>query len=68
MLQNDLYILKFNFDLRVMDIQAGTFKYPYSTFSNSGDTIFLRNCQTIILRVGATSLTNIASGSTGYNV
>jgi len=68
LLANDLYIVKFNFDLRNQDKIAGTFNYPYSSYSNNGDTIFMRNCQTIILRVGGSSLSNVASGSTNANI
>lgn len=68
LLTNDLYILKFNFDLRNSDKIAGSFKYPYSAYSNSGDTIFLPNSRTIILRIGSSSLANVASGSTNTNV
>ena len=63
-----MYILKFNFDLRNSDKIAGSFKYPYSAYSNSGDTIFLPNSRTIILRIGSSSLANVASGSTNTNV
>lgn len=66
MSQNDLYILKFNFDLRMSQKQAGSFKYN-SGFSSSGDVIFMQNCQTIILRVGTSSLSLIGSGSTSKN-
>jgi hypothetical protein len=68
LLSNDLYVVKFNFDLRNSDKIAGTFKYPYSSYSNSGDTIFMQNCRTILLRVGGSSLANVASGSTNANI
>ena len=63
----DFYIMKFNFDLRVEQKQSGKFNYN-SGFGNSADAIFMRNCQTIILRVGATALGLLASGSTTKNV
>lgn len=66
MAQSDLYILKFNFDLRMSQKQAGSFKYN-SGFSSSGDVIFMQNCQTIILRVGTSSLGLSATGSTARN-
>lgn len=66
LVQNDLYILKFNFDLRMSQKYSGSFKYN-SGFANSGDVIFMRNCRTIILRVGASSLAIVSSGSTAKN-
>ena len=54
----DYYIMKFNFDLRNSDKKTSAFKYPYSAYTNSGDAIFLRNCKTILLRVGAAALSN----------
>jgi hypothetical protein len=54
----DYYILRFNFDLRNDGNFSGSFQYPYSTYSNSGNAIFLRNCQTILLQVGTTALGN----------
>jgi len=50
--------LKFNFDLRNSDKKTSAFKYPYAAYTNSGDAIFLRNCKTILLRVGAAALSN----------
>lgn len=64
--QNDLYILKFNFDLRMAQKYAGSFKYN-SGLGGVGDVIFMRNCRTVILRVGATGLALMASGSTSIN-
>ena len=61
-----MYILKFGFDLRNEQLKAGSFKYN-SGLGNSGDIIFMRNCKTVILRVGATDLTTPASGSTDIN-
>ena len=66
LVENDLYILKFNFDLRNQQKFAGNFKYN-SGLANSGDVIFMRNCKTVILRVGAGNLTMVASGSTDIN-
>ena len=42
------------------------FKY-LTTFASSGDVFFLTNCKTILLRIGANSLTTVASGSTARN-
>jgi hypothetical protein len=66
MAQNDLYILKFNFDLRMTQKYAGSFKYN-SGLGGVGDVIFMRNCNTVILRVGATNLALMTSGSTSIN-
>lgn len=66
MSQNDLYILKFNFDLRMTQKSAGSFLYN-SGLGSSGDVIFMRNCQTIILRVGTSSLNLATTGSTSIN-
>jgi hypothetical protein len=65
MAQNDLYILKFNFDLRMSQKYSGNFKY--NGFGGIGDVIFMRNCQTVMLRVGSTSLSLTTSGSTATN-
>lgn len=54
----DFYIMKFNFDLRNSDKKTSAFKYPYSSYANSGNAIFLKNCKTIVLEVGATPLGN----------
>ena len=66
MVQSDWYILKFNFDLRQSANSNNNFKYN-SGFSNSGDVIFMRNCQTIMLRVGSTNLAFPSPGSTSRN-
>lgn len=66
MVQNDMYILKFNFDLRMTQKYAGSFKYN-SGLGGVGDVIFMQNCQTIILRVGATNLALMSAGSTSIN-
>lgn len=66
MAQNDLYILKFNFDLRMTQKYAGSFKYN-SGFGGVGDVIFMQNCKTVLLRVGATSLALTSTGSTTTN-
>lgn len=66
MSQNDLYILKFNFDLRMAQKYAGSFKYN-SGFGGVGDVIFMQNCKTVLLRVGATSLALTSTGSTTTN-
>ena len=66
MKQGDLYILKFNFDLRNEQTKLGSFKYN-SGLSDTGDVIFMRNCKTIILRVGASDLVTVTSGSAAIN-
>jgi hypothetical protein len=63
MVQNDLYVLRFNFDLRKSGVLSNAFKYSFSSYSNSGDLIFLQNSRTIVLRVGASSLPVATSGS-----
>ena len=66
LLQGDLYILKFNFDLRNQHKQAGKFKYN-NGLPHAGDVIFMRTCQTVILRAGATALSTVSSGSPTIN-
>ena len=66
MVKNDWYILKFGFDLRQSANSNGSFNYN-SGLGGSGDVIFMRNCQTILLRVGSTNLTIITPGSTSIN-
>ena len=66
MAQNDLYILKFNFDLRMSQKYAGSFKYN-SGFSSVGDVIFMKNCKTVLLRIGASDLALQSAGSTTTN-
>jgi hypothetical protein len=44
---------------------SGNFKY--NGFGGIGDVIFMRNCQTVMLRVGSTSLGLTTSGSTTTN-
>lgn len=63
LINGDLYILKFNFDLRKNNKFLSSFKYPATTSANSGNTIFLRNCRTILIEIGLASLSNVASGS-----
>ena len=63
----DYYILKFNFDLRNSDKKTSAFKYPYAAYANSGNAIFLRNCRTILLQVGATPLANYIADATQSN-
>ena len=58
--------MKFNFDLRNEQLQAGSFKYN-SGFGATGDVIFMRNCKTIILRVGSTALATMTSGTSSVN-
>ena len=66
MVQNDWYIVKFGFDLRQAVNSNGNFKYN-SGFASSGDVIFMENCRTVMLRVGATDLALVASGSNATN-
>ena len=66
LLQGDYYIVRYNFDLRREQKEAGKFKYN-SGLSQSGDVIFMRNCQTVLLRVGASALATVNSGSTSIN-
>ena len=58
--------MKFNFDLRNQQKQSGKFKYG-SGFAHTGDAIFMRNCQTVLLRVGATELAMVSTGSATAN-
>ena len=64
--QNDLYIMKFNFDLRMEQKQAGKFNYN-SGLGDAGDVIFMRNCKTVLLRVGANPLAILSSGVSTIN-
>ena len=67
MVQNDWYILKFGFDLRQSINSSGNFRYNTGAFSNTGDVIFMEKCRTVLLRVGATGLAFVSSGSTTTN-
>ena len=67
MASQDWYILKFNFDLRNTATSIGGFAYNSASFTNTGDVIFMRNCRTILLRVGATALAITTPGSTALN-
>lgn len=66
MIKNDWYIMKFGFDLRQSANSNNTFAYN-SGLGGSGDIIFMRNCQTIMLRVGSTALAITTPGSTSIN-
>ncbi len=66
MVKNDWYILKFGFDLRQSANSNGSFNYN-SGLGSSGDVIFMRNCQTIMLRVGTNNLDITTPGSTTLN-
>lgn len=66
MVKNDWYILKFGFDLRQSANSNGSFTYN-SGLGASGDVIFMRNCQTVLLRVGSTALAITTPGSTSVN-
>ena len=66
MVQDDWYILKFHFDLRQTANSNNNFKYN-SGYSQTGDVIFMRNCQTILLRVGSSNLNFVTPGSSSLN-
>lgn len=66
MVLSDWYILKFNFDLRSTSNTNGTLSYN-TNLAGTGDIIFMRNCQTILLRIGTTALSILAPGSTTVN-
>lgn len=66
MVRNDWYILKFGFDLRQSGNSNGSFNYN-SGLGSTGDIIFMRNCQTIMLRVGINNLAITTPGSTSLN-
>lgn len=66
MVSGDLYILKFNFDFRKSQKFTNSFKYN-TDFGGAGDIIFMRNCQTIILRVGSTNLAIRSPGTSNIN-
>ncbi len=67
LVSGDFYILKFNFDLRKSNIYSGKFKYNLGS-TGSGDTIFMSNCRTILLRVGGIIFNFVASGSSATNI
>ncbi len=58
--------MKFNFDLRNTVNTNSAFLYN-TDMAGTGDVIFMRKCQTILLRVGATALSIVSSGSTARN-
>jgi hypothetical protein len=66
MVKNDWYILKFGIDLRQTANSNGSLGYN-SGFPNTGDVIFMRNSQTILLRVGSTALAITTPGATATN-
>ena len=66
LVQSDWYILKFAFDLRNTANTNGALSYN-TNMAGTGDVIFMRNCQTILLRVGATAVSILGSGSTTVN-
>lgn len=66
LLNGDLYIVKINFDPRQSGPYTTSFKYN-AGFGATGTLYIMRNCQTYVLKVGATSLTNILSASTTLN-
>ena len=66
MVRYDWYIVKFNFDLRQSATSINNFRYN-SGFGGKGDVIFMRNCQTVLLRVQTTDLNFVSPASTGFN-
>jgi hypothetical protein len=66
LVQYDWYILKFGFDLRNTADSNGSLTYN-TNFAGTGDVIFLRNSQTILLRVGSTPIGILSSGLTSLN-
>lgn len=58
--------MKFNFDLRNNVNTNSAFAYN-TNMAGIGDVIFMRKCQTILLRIGATALSIVSSGSTSRN-
>jgi hypothetical protein len=66
MVQYDWNILKFNFDLTRSGTNIGSFNYN-SDLLGVGDVIFMRNCQTILLRIGTTALSIPTPGTTTLN-
>jgi len=66
MVKNDWYIMKFGFDLRQSANSNGSFSYN-SGLGSTGDVIFMRNCQTILLRVGTNSLNIMTPGNSTLN-
>lgn len=66
MVRSDWYILKFAFDLRNTASTNGSLSYN-TNLAGVGDVIIMRNCQTILLRVGATAVSIVSPGSTTVN-
>jgi hypothetical protein len=66
MVAGDWYILRFGFDLRQNANANGSFVYN-SNLAGSGDVVFLRNSQTILLRIGTTPLSILSPGATTIN-
>lgn len=66
MVENDWYIVKFGFDLRNTADANGSLSYN-SNLAGVGDVIFLRNSNTILLRMGITALSILSSGVTTIN-
>jgi hypothetical protein len=61
LLAGDYYVMRFGFDLRNSDKKPNAFKYPYSSYTNAGSAIFLRNCRTLLLQVGSVALGNFVA-------
>lgn len=66
MVLNDWYILKFGFDLRNTANANGSLTYN-SNLAGVGDVTFLRNSNTILLRIGTTPLSILSPGVTTIN-
>lgn len=66
MVRGDWYILKFGFDLRQSANSNNNFRYN-SGLGSQGDVIFMRNCRTVLLRIGTSNLNILTPGSTTIN-
>lgn len=66
MVNLDWYILKFGFDLRNTAATNGSLTYN-TDLGGTGDIIFLRNSQTILLRIGTTALSLMTPGIATIN-
>lgn len=66
LLAGDFYIVKVNFDPRQNGLFSSGFVYN-SGFGATGTLYILRNCMTYVLKIGATTLASVVSGSAGFN-